>query len=353
MSDTSQTRSETASPRKREEAGKRGQVASSADFSSGLFLLAMLLLVSYSSSALGQKLITMFRYDVAITATQRNWSLDQSVSLGRASCVFLLGAAAVLLVGGFGLAVMTSVLQVGFRVSSASLELKPSRLSPSSGVKKIWSLRGIVRTAMGIGKFVACLVAMTLVCFAHRDTLQFGADSFADTLCHAWELCLQVAIVGSMALVAVGSIDLAFQRWQHEEDLKMTRQEVKDETKENEGDPHVKGRIRKLQAEAAKLRTLNDVPKATVVLTNPTHLAVALQYTRGTMATPKVVAKGKGNMAKRIKRRALAAGVPIIERKPLARALYATTAVGSEIPASLYRAVAEILAHVYGLRKDR
>jgi flagellar biosynthetic protein FlhB len=157
--------------------------------------------------------------------------------------------------------------------------------------------------------------------------------------------------MGSIALVVVGAIDFAFQRWQQEEDLKMTKQEVKDETKENEGDPQIRARIRKLQGESAKQRALNDVPKATVVITNPTHLAIAIRYERATMSAPIVLAKGEGIMAKRIRRRAIASGVPVIERKPLARALYAATKVGSEIPTSLYRAIAEILAHVYGLQR--
>lgn len=351
MPDNSQTRSEAASPRRREQARKQGQVATSADLSSGLFLIFMLLLLLYTGPSIGRDIANMLRRDLVGMLVRREWSLDESVNLGWASCLFLLEAVAVTLAGAMVLAVLGNVVQIGFQVAPEALSWKPSRLSPMSGVKKIFSARGVVRTVSGLLKFTACSAAVAGTFYVRHESFLIQSHTLSDVVSDAWVLSCLIMMFGAAAVVAVGAMDFGFQRWQHEEDLKMTKQEVKDETKENEGDPQMKGRIRKLQAESAKLRSLNEVPQATVVITNPTHISVAIRYDRATMAAPRVVAKGKGIMARRIRRRAEEAGVPILERKPIARALFASTEIGAEIPASLYRAVAEILAHVYGSRR--
>lgn len=349
MPDTSQTRSEAASPRRREESRKRGQVATSNDLSTGLILLFMLLLLSYVSSDFGQALVNTFVGDLPAAVSQRELSLDQGVTLGRASAAFLIGNVFILLLGASVLGIGAYVSQVGLQLSPDALSPKSSRLSPISGAKKIFSLRGLMRTATAVLKFVAITVSIASVCYARRSSLLRPSPDLTTAVAAAWDFCMFAAMMAALGMIVVGAFDFAFQRWQHEEELKMTRQEQKDETKETEGDPQIKARIRKLQGEAAQLRTLNDVPSADVVITNPSHFAVAIKYERGTMAAPKVLAKGADLMAKRIKRRARDAGVPVVERKSIARALYASTDVGSEIPAALYRAVAEILAHVYGL----
>ena len=166
-----------------------------------------------------------------------------------------------------------------------------------------------------------------------------------------WGLAVEVGIAVAGALVVVGICDFLYQRWQHEEDLKMSLQDLKEEKKQDEGDPQVKSRLRKLQRDAARLRMLQDVPSASVVLTNPTHFAVALRYEQGVSKAPKVVAKGEGLLAKRIARIAREHGVTVLERKPLTRALYASAEVGQEIPDTLFRAVAEVLAYVYRLQR--
>lgn len=351
MADTTQARTEAASPRRRAEARKQGQVASSGDLTAALVLISMLLLMSYASPAIGRKLLQVFSNDLPATMAQHEFSVGQTVQVGRASSLFLISTSSALLVGGFVLGVAANVLQIGFHPSAQTVALKPSRLSPTNGIKKIFSARGAVRTTLAIVKFTASGSAILAACYVRRDSLLTSHGSLVEDVVQGWENCLFIALISSVALLVAGGIDFLFQRWQHDEDIKMTRQEVKDETKESDGDPRVKAKIRQLQSEAAKLRTLNEVPKASVVITNPTHIAVAIRYERGIMAAPKVVAKGKGIMAKRIRKRALESGVPIVERKPIARALFAAADVGSEIPTSLYRAVAEILAHVYGLRR--
>lgn len=352
MPDTSQSRTEAASQRRRDDARKRGQTASSSDLSIALHLLLMLMLISATSGTLGDTLVDGFRRNVPATALQREMSLAQTIAIGHSSAAFLIGTAAALLAGGFVFAILGSVFQVGFHVSTEALTPKPSRLSLANGAKKIFSLRGIFRTGITLAKFTACAVAMTFAWRAQFGGILVFDGRFARHVYDVWQGCIFVATMGALALVAVAAVDFAFQRWQHENDLKMTRQETKDETKENEGDPQIKARIRKLQSDAAMLRTLNDVPSASVVITNPTHYSVAIRYDRQAMAAPILVAKGKGIMARRIRRRAEESGVPIIERKTVARALYASVDVGMEIPATLYRAVAQILAHVYRIRRS-
>lgn len=349
MPDSSQTKTEAASPRRLEEARKRGQVASSSEFATGLFLLFMLMLLSYTGPVMGSTLLRVFQMDVPAAMFQRELTMSDTVRCGRASAAFLIGTIAILITGGFAIGIGAFVVQLGFQLSPEAISLKASRMSPMSGVKKILSFRGMMRTGTAVTRFVTISGVVIAVCYVRWSSLLVGGSDLAAAVATAWDFCLFAAIMAALSMVVVGSIDFAFQRWQHGEELKMTLQDVKDESKEAEGDPQVKARIRKLQGEAVKLRTLNDVPTADVVITNPTHFAVAIKYERGTMAAPRVVAKGVDLMAQRIRRRATEAGVPIVERKSIARALYASTEVGSEIPSSLYKAVAKILAHIYGL----
>ena len=255
-----------------------------------------------------------------------------------------------ILAGAVVLGLSAHISQVGFQLAPKALEWKPERLSPTSGLKKVFSMRGFMRTGMAMGKFLVCSITMTVSCYFRRDVLLTPCGSLLEGVSQTWDLCLHVGIMGALALTTLGAADFVFQRWQHEDSLKMTKQEVKEEAKDNEGDAQMRGKIRKLQRESAKQRSLKEVPTATVVITNPTHYAIAIRYDRDTMAAPRVVAKGKGYLAKRIKRKASEAGVPQFERKSVARALYASADVGSEIPTALYRAVAEILAYVYGLK---
>ena len=349
MADSAQNKSESASPRRREDARNRGQTATSSDLVSGLVLILTLGFLTQFSPLLGGKLVELMRSVTTSIPELREWSVDRTADLGYASFAFFLDTAAMLLACAFVVGCFGNVLQVGFRLTPKSLAFNGSRFSPANGVKRILSWRGAMRTAMAIFKFVACSCAMMSVAYYRSDSIT-AQPTLSATVEASWYLGLYAGIVGAMTLVALGGFDFAFQRWRHEEDLKMTKQELRDETKEHEGDPQVKRRIRKLQNESANLRSLRDVPMASVVITNPTHFAVALRYDRGSKAAPVVVAKGTDLMAKRIRRVAAESGVPVIERKEVARFLYATTPVGGEIPSTIYRAVAEILAHVLNLR---
>jgi len=189
--------------------------------------------------------------------------------------------------------------------------------------------------------------------YANQPQLhQLGLGGLLATIRATWFFALKSCFALAGTLLSIGVIDYLFQRWQFGQDLMMSKQEVRDEHKREEGDPQIKGRMRKMAREAMRLQMLRRVPEATVILTNPTHIAVALKYDRDNMQAPRVIAKGTDALAKRIARIAREHNIPVLERKPLARALYASVNVDQEIPPNLYRAIAEILAYIYGLKKS-
>jgi flagellar biosynthetic protein FlhB len=250
------------------------------------------------------------------------------------------------------LAIGSMVAQPGLVWSATPLAPDWSRVSPISGFKRLFSLQaatvslktvlkfgviGAVAYAVVKGELPALTAAMTAEPSAAVGTL-------GDAL---WRLGLWSG--GVIAVLAAA--DYGYQRWEYERKLRMSRQDIKSEVKDTEGDPWLRARIRALQRERATKRMMADVPKADVVVTNPTELAIALVYRQGEMDAPKVVAKGAGLVAKRIRETAWRNGVPVLENKPLARALFKTTEVGETIPSKLYRAAAEVLAYVYRIRR--
>ena len=350
MADTSQTRSEAASPRRREDARKRGQFASSTELSSGLILLFVLILLSRLGPVMGSALIELFQ-DSASTTGSTDVSLAFGVGLGRAGIMFFLTTVAALNVGSLLISIASYVLQIGFNVSSETIEFRPSRMLPTNGLKRLFSLKGLMRTALAILKFLTVTtVFATAIAFTKPASLLSSAN-LHDQIGSIWDMTMTTSMLAALTVVSIGGIDYAFQRWQHEKELMMTKQEVKDESRETDGDPRLKSRMRKLQVEAGKMQSIADVPNADVVITNPTHYSVALKYERGSKSAPRVLSKGVDRVARMIRHRARDAGVPIVEKPEVARAIYASTKIGEEIPVNLYRAVAEILAGILKVRR--
>ena len=353
MPDTAQNKSEAPTTRRREDARKEGQVALSTELTSGLLLLSGVAITSLAAQSVGEKLTTLFRYQLAHTMGVTSWSAQDTYWLGSVLARYALGVVGMLLLGTFVAGVAANVLQIGFQVSTQTLSIKWSRLSPASGMKRIFSLRAVVRTLVGIVKLLAVSVAVTWALYGRGLEFFGSARTLPDAVADGWDTAVFAALVAASVLTVVGTLDYAFQRWQHEQDLRMSRREVQEEHKQEEGDPLIRSRVRKLQRERSKQQMLREVPEAAVVLTNPTHLAVAIRYQRGVTPAPRVVAKGDGLLAKQIVRVARKHGVPVLERKPLARALFASAELGQEIPVALYRAIAEILAFVYQLPASR
>jgi flagellar biosynthetic protein FlhB len=253
------------------------------------------------------------------------------------------------------LAVMTAgvvgnVAQFGFLFTGEKLTPDLAKLNPISGLKKLVSLRSLVELAKSILKLVIISGVAYVVLDRYMEQIPgLMQMSIGSILKFIGQVSFQLCLYTCMVLFLMAVLDFSYTKWQHHQDLKMSKQEVQDEHKQREGDPAVKARIRSVQREMARQRMMEAVPEATVVITNPTHLAIAISYAEG-MHAPTVVAKGAGFVAQKIKAIAVENDVPLVENKPLARAMFKSAEIGDFIPADLYRAVAEILAYVYRLK---
>jgi len=252
----------------------------------------------------------------------------------------------------FSIALLANYLQVGFVLSSESVQPKLSKIDPIKGFQKLFSIRSLVELAKNMFK-------ISIVGFVVYVTIRGEIENFIPLMYQSvWGILIYIARVAfkivlmvCLALIILAALDYIYQKWEFEKNLKMTKQEVKDESKQTEGDPLVKARIKRLQRDMARKRMMASVPEADVVITNPTHLAVALRYDQADMFAPKVVAKGTGFIAENIKDIARKNNVTIVNNKPLARVLYKSVDVDEMIPANLYKAVAEVLAFVYSRKR--
>lgn len=343
-------RTEAPSQRRREKARLEGQVALSAELNSSLALLAGVLALLLAGPMMAAVLLGGLQTDLRslvvldLTPT-RVQAMFQDHAL-QALLIFGTIAGAVVAIG-----ILANLLQVGWAPSPKLLAWKLERLSPARGLRRIFSITGLARGLYSIIKPVLIgVIAWWLLSSRMSDLMGAFGVSLWDVVTLGWEIALHLALSIALALTALGLADYGLQRWRHEQSLMMTRQEKKEELKEEEIDPQVKQRLRRLQRERAQNRMLAEVPKASVVITNPTHLAVALRYDQASMAAPKVVAKGAGKAAERIVAIARANRVAVVQKRLLARELFRNVRVGQEIPVALYRAVAAVLTYVYRLR---
>lgn len=275
----------------------------------------------------------------------------EALKLSSAEAVAVaLPVLAVLLVAG----VASSVAVGGFVVSPKALAFKTSRMNPIKGLQRMFSLRSLMELAKSIAKFLLISgVAVLTLAYVMDDLLGIGRLAVESAIGEGlWIVMVALLLIGS-TLVLVAALDVPFQIAQHARQLRMTKQEVRDEMKETEGKPEVRSRIRQLQREIAQRRMLDDVPKADVVITNPQHYSVAIRYDAASMAAPVVVAKGGDHMAFRIREVADAHDVPVLAVPPLTRAVFYATEIGEEIPPGLYMAVAQVLAYIYQLQQYR
>lgn len=254
----------------------------------------------------------------------------------------------------FVLGVLVSVLQTGFVISAQALVPDFNRLNPLHGLQRLLSTYGLVETLKSLGKLaIIAYISYSTISASYPALLETIRKDIPSIMAFAGELLYRLALRIGMFLLVLAAADYAYQRWSFERSIRMTKSEVKQEHKQHEGDPHIKARIRARQRQLARRRMMEEVPKADVLITNPTHYAVALRYDAATMAAPQVVAKGVDLIAQRIREIAEEHQVPIVQNAPLARALYRQVEIGRQIPANFYAAVAEILAYVYQLNAQR
>jgi len=268
----------------------------------------------------------------------------------KAGTLHAVAAMAPLLLIASVAAITTPAALGGWSFSLKSMAFKAERINPGAGIKRIFAIRGLVELVKALAKFllvggigVAVLLSMA------DDILSLGRLPIEEALGSSGRLIVMAFVMFSASLILIAAVDVPFQAWDHMKKMRMTKQEIKDESKETEGRPEIKGRMRQMQQEAAGKRMLEDIPIASVVITNPTHFAVALKYDGESMGAPKVLAKGADYMAARIREVANEHGIPLFEAPPLARALFASTEIGDDIPEELYLGVAQVLTYIYQL----
>jgi flagellar biosynthetic protein FlhB len=344
---------ESATPKRRQEARERGQVAKSRELAGALSLLAVVAGLWFLGPTIWEGLTQELKqYLQGVTGAELQIADIHTLISGSLMRQFaliapVLGAALVV-------SVLTHVLQVGLLFTTDPLLPRFSRLNPASGLSRLFSLQAVMELLKAVLKLaIVGAVAFSSVQASWPTLFLLGEQGVGGFFAGLSGIAAGLLGRSGLALLVLGGLDYAFQRWHHEQSLKMTKQEVRDEARQQEGDPKIKARIRSMQRDLSRRQMMAAVPQATVVITNPTHLAVALAYDRGKMAAPQVVARGAGHLAERIKTLAREAGVPIMEDKPLARALYRHVEVGEYIPATLYKAVAQVLAYVYSLQGKR
>ncbi|MFW6155208.1 MAG: flagellar biosynthesis protein FlhB [Planctomycetota bacterium] len=343
-------RTEAPTQRRRDESRRQGQVARSVDLSSAVILLGALgALHLLGPRIYGQMTALMERLLGPGEAV--GFAPGQAGDLIRGCLWGVAMVMAPLMLTVMVMAMLANVLQVGLMVTTEPLVPKFSKISPLAGLKRLLSVRSLIRLAMSLGKVgVIGIVAYLTITSRLGEILRSVDLGPRAVIAAAGQLVFLVVVRIAAILLVLAILDYLYQRWQHEQDLQMTRQEVKEDLKHMEGDPQIRARRQRIARQLAMQRMSTEVPRSTVVVTNPTHLSVALLY-NDDMNAPKVVAKGADPLAIRIRQLAAAGGVPIVERRPLAQALYKQCRVGDEIPVSLYQAVAEVLAYVYELSK--
>jgi flagellar biosynthetic protein FlhB len=351
--DDAEERTEDASPRRREQAREEGRTASSREVGTLFILTSATLGIYYLGPYMTGRAATLFVYFFQNLSTTDLSPRGAAVLLQQTfvRLILLIGPLMLILVVA---AIAGYVVQVGFLISGKPLQPNPSRLNPVEGAKRIFSTHMLAETAKSIIKFIV----VGMVSYKVLDSVLIGSPVLIESdpkllIPAMFGLGIKLALMILVFLLAEALGDYAFQRWQFEKSIRMSRYELKQELKETEGDPQIKARVRSIRQQQARQKMMKEVPKAEVVVTNPTHFAIAIRYDSSEREAPHVVAKGQGLIAQRIKEIALENNVPLYEDKWLARQLFKTCNIGDLVPIDLWQAVAKVLAYVRTLGRKR
>lgn len=349
MAESNGDKTEAPTPRRRQEARDQGNIARSPDITVALILLGVMVLL-HSTGPRMVEILKSLIHEMLGPHSLSNLA-ESSAAGGLLQAIYSFAAVMTpLLLGVVLIAIIGNVAQVGFVFNFTRLTPNLNALNPIGGFGKLFNPRNPQQLLLGVLKMtLLSLVAYSAVRGYITQILAVQRLGFIEIFGLGATVIYSIAIRVGVAMLILAIGDYLFQRWKHEQDLKMSKQEIKEEMRSMEGDSKMKQRRRQVAIQQLKKRLAREVPKADVVVTNPTEFAVALKYDAQSSGAPRVVAKGQGLIAAHIRQLAIAAGVPILERKPLARALYKMVEVGHEIPEQFYSAVAEILAYVYEL----
>ncbi len=353
MAETDQERNEAATEQRREDFRKRGQVAQTKELGSVLTLLS----VAFLMWLMGRFLLVQVSELIAITlksfvvSAARNGDYLPAIIFVSKKALFIGGPIIAILML---IPIFATTLQTGLLYNEEALQFDLNRVNPLEGLKRILSLKAIVEGFKSIAKILLVGAVVYFVLRSQILQIPFLIDmEIAQLLRFTGELTIRLVFAVGIFMAILAASDYFFQRWDLEKQMRMTKQEVKEEHKSREGDPMIKARIRRIQREMANKRMMADVPKADVIITNPTHIACAIQYDPKNMIAPKLLAKGADLMAQKIRELAKEHNIPIVENKPLARTIFKTMKIGHAIPRELFTAVAQVLSYVYKLKRKK
>ncbi|PLT34198.1 flagellar biosynthesis protein FlhB [Bacillus sp. V5-8f] len=340
-------KTEKATPKKRQDARKKGQVAKSQDVNTAIVLLAVFMLFTAIGPFLKDSILGLFTESfqgpMLTELTEENVQTI-FIEILKKTAIILAPIMAVALIAG----VVANIMQTGFMMSTEAIQFKLEKIDPIKGFKRIFSMRAIVELLKSILKIsVVGLVAFFVIWQRMEEILMLSQKSVAAAMAILADITVKVGLYASAALLFLSLLDYMYQKYDFEKSIRMSKQDIKDEYKNIEGDPLIKSKIKQKQREMAMQRMMQEVPKADVVITNPTHYAIAIKYDEQKFDAPYVVAKGVDFVAQKIKYVAKENDIVMMENRPLARALYDQTEIGQVIPEEFFKAVAEVLAFVY------
>ena len=345
-------KTEEPTAKKLEDARKKGQVMRSTEVVTAATLLAFFFMLKIFVGFIGNRFMTSFRQTIGFISdyTSEPFTLNTARTIIRGSFWNIIVAAFPIMIVGFVVTIVAIVFQVKWKVTAEPLKPKFDKFNPVTGMKRLFSKDKI----MDLFKSIAKVVILAYVVYSYlKNQWPLIYKMYSYTLPQAiaviGDTVINVGIRISALFAVIALFDLFYQKWKYHQDMMMSKQEVKDENKNSEGDPKVKSQQKQRMQQASQRRMMQDLPNADVVITNPTHLAVAIKYDKDTNEAPVVVAKGADYLAQKIKDRARENAIEIVENKPLARMLYHNVEIGAEIPPELYQMVAEVLAYVYSL----
>ncbi|NOU76401.1 flagellar biosynthesis protein FlhB [Paenibacillus sp. LMG 31458] len=343
-------KTEPATAKKRQDARKKGQVAKSMDLPAAFILLFSFLSFLMFGGYMKEKLVNIFR-----NVYENQLTMDITAANVQVLFVDLVQQGLIILAPIFILVVLVAFIgnyaQIGFMFIGDPLMMKFNKINPIEGFKRIFSLRTVMDFLKSTMKMLIIgYVVYTTLMGEKAKLLGLGHAPLESTFSFIASVTLKLGIKIGAILIVLAIFDFIYQKYEYEKSLKMSKQDIKDEYKKSEGDPLIKGKIRAKQRQMAMQRMMQEVPKADVIITNPTHFAVALKYDSNNMQAPTVIAKGADYVALKIKEVAKKNGIMTMENKPLARAIFAQVEIGDSIPAELFQAVAEVLAYVYKVK---
>jgi len=345
-------KTEKPTPKKRRELREKGEVAKSRELPSVTVLLSALVALSFFGSYMYSHIQLIMKGAFSLPM-MNDLNISEFMKFSQNIIGHFILALLPLFAAIFVTAILSNIMQVGFVVSGEPIIPKLSKIDPIKGFGRLFSKQAFMELCKSMLKLtIVGGVAFLTVRGELKNFVLLGDMELSSIFVYILNIFIKIFVRCSLAMIVLVIFDYAFQRWEFENRIKMTKQEVKDEFKKSEGDPLIKSRIKSIQMDMARKRMMQAVPDADVVITNPTHLAVALKYDSSTMGAPKLLAKGSGKIAERIRHLASEHNIPVLENKELARNLYSLVEIGQEIPPDLYQTVAEVLAYVYRLKPN-